>query len=60
MKVGDLVRHRNIIPIFVGVGVITCIDPEGIGDEQEVEVLWSDGECRNHSTCYLEVISESR
>ena len=43
------------------VGVITHIDPEEIGDSEEVLVLWNDEDgLVNHSTEYLEVISESR
>ena len=55
MKVGDLVRHDQGFT-----GIITCIDPEEIGDLDEVLVLWNDGDLSNHSVCYLEVISESR
>ena len=54
MKVGDLVRYVRHI------GVITHIDPEEIGDPEEVMVLWTDGDMSNASTRYLEVISESR
>ena len=57
MKVGDLVKFFNGC-----VGIITCVDPEGIGDTEEVEVVWTDAEgtiC-NHSAHFLEVISESR
>ena len=52
MQVGDLVRHKNH-PIF---GVITCIDPEQIGDIGEVEVLWNDGDVCNMSIYNLEVV----
>jgi hypothetical protein len=45
---------------IASVGIVTCIDPEELGDSNEVEVLWSDGDARNHSTRWLEVISESR
>lgn len=54
MRVGDLVRYGNHI------GIITYIDPEEIGDNEEVEVIWSDGDVSNASTRYLEVIGESR
>ena len=54
MKVGDLVSFRG------SVGVITCIDPEKLGDTQEVEVSWSDGDVGNMSCDMLEVINESR
>ena len=54
MKVGDLVRYVRHI------GVITHIDPEEIGDPEEVLVLWSDGDLCNHSMEYLEVVNESR
>ena len=54
MKVGDLVEFRG------SVGIITCIDPEEVGDKQEVEVAWSEGDAGNMSCSLLEVISESR
>ncbi len=64
MQVGDLVRHvytgrRN--PEGAPVGIVTHIDPEEIGDQEEVLVLWNDGDgLMNHSMEYLEVINESR
>ena len=58
MKVGDLVKyamgfHKGYI------GIVTCIDPEELGDLNEVEVVWHDGEVSNHSACFLETINES-
>ena len=50
MKVGDLVRVGDFI------GIITCIDPEEIGDDCEVEVAWNDGDVCNMSVYDLEVI----
>ena len=43
-------------------GIITCVDPEEIGDNDEVEVLWTSGfaDRSNHSTWQLEVLSENR
>ena len=59
MKVGDLVcLEAGIDPTLVG--VITHIDPEEIGDPEEVLVLWSDGDLCNHSMSCLEVIGEGR
>jgi len=55
MKVGDLVIFE--FDYIASVGIITCIDPEEIGRPDEVEVLWMDGDARNHSTIHLEVIS---
>ena len=52
MKVGDLVKYGNHF------GVVTCIDPEQIGDVEEVEVTWHDGDVGNHSSWFLEVVSE--
>ena len=52
MKVGDLVRYG--IPL----GIITCIAPEEIGDNEEGEVTWIDGDVGNASTRYLELVSE--
>jgi len=61
MKVGDLVKASDGIDCGENlVGIITCIDPEGINDEEEVEVLWNDGDRCNHSTWVLELINESR
>ena len=37
MKVGDLVRHDQGFT-----GIITCVDPEQVGDYDEVEVAWTD------------------
>ena len=54
MKVGDLVSFRGSI------GVITCIDPEEIGDTQEVEVSWSEGGWDIMTSHLLEVVNESR
>jgi len=54
VQVGDLVSFRGSI------GVITCIDPEEIGDIQEVEVSWSEGGVGNMSCYLLEVVNESR
>ena len=50
MQVGDLVKFRG------SVGVVTCIDPEEIGDTQEVEVSWSEGDVGNMSCGLLEVL----
>ena len=65
MKVGDLVMYRydRVKHIVVGspVGIVTHIDPEEIGDQEEVLVLWNDNQgLMNHSMKYLEVINESR
>jgi len=54
MKVGDLVRYGEYL------GIVTCIDPEEIGDNEQVEVSWTDGDVGNASTRYLEVVNESR
>ena len=51
MQVGDLVRHDQ-----GHIGIITCIDPEQIGDDDEVEVLWNDGDICNMSVWDLEVM----
>jgi len=55
MKVGDLVRHDQGF-----IGVITCIDPEEIGCNDEVEVVWTDGFVGNISVRHLGVINEDR
>ena len=54
MKIGDLVKYGSHI------GIITYIDPEEIGDNEEVEVTWSDGDVSNASTRYLAVVSEQQ
>ena len=63
MKVGDLVTiagsmERLGYPRCIG--IVTCIDPEEIGDNEEVEVKWTSGfhDCSNHSTWNLEMINE--
>ena len=48
MTVGDLVMYQYDLarqPILENapVGIVTHIDPEGIGDRQEVLVMWNDG-----------------
>ena len=53
MQVGDLVKQVS----WDGIGIVTCVDPEQIGDMEEVEVAWNDGDVSNHSTCYLEVLN---
>ena len=65
MKVGDLVMYKyDLVTLqrdHSPVGIITHIDPEEIGDSEEVLVLWNDEDgLVNHSTEYLEVISASR
>ena len=54
MKVGDLVRYGEYF------GIVTCIDPEKLGDNEEVEVTWHDGDVSNHSLWFLEAVSEGR
>ena len=60
MNVGDLVTFEFNPDDVSSLGIVTCIDPEELGDPKEVEVLWNDGDRRNHSTRWLEVISERR
>ena len=61
MKISDLVKAASWPDTGVAdVGLVTCVDPEEIGDKKEVEVTWMDGVRMNHSTRYLEVISEDR
>ena len=59
MQVGDLVRSKAGSYKFI-VGIVTCIDPEEIRETEDVKVAWSNGNVQNHSTYYLELISESR
>ena len=54
IKVGSLVKGGGFT------GIVTCVDPEEIGDKEEVEVAWLDGSKHNASVRYLEVINESR
>mgnify|MGYP003647727514 CR=1 FL=1 len=62
MKVGDLVRLTPFpgTPMKPNLGIVTYIDPEEIGDNEEVEVKWTSGfhDCSNHSTWNLEMINE--
>ena len=64
MKVGDLVTMRYSDHRYEGApkpkGIVVAVDPEGINDEEEVAVLWNDGDRCNHSTWVLELINESR
>tara|TARA_Y100001938_G_C8017642_1_gene393475 strand:- start:85 stop:285 length:201 start_codon:yes stop_codon:yes gene_type:complete len=66
MKVGDLVMYKYDLdrqPPVDGapVGIVSHIDPEEIGDQEEVLVWWSDdGALMNHSMEYLVVVNESR
>jgi hypothetical protein len=65
MKVGDLVtaawahgvERKAQQPVL---GIVLCIDPEEIGDNEEVEVMWVKGwtDRSNHSTENLRVVSE--
>ena len=52
IKVGSLVRWCDYT------GIVTCVDPEEIGDKEEVEVLWFEGDRTNASVRYLEVIND--
>jgi hypothetical protein len=52
IKVGSLVRWQGFI------GVVTHVDPEEIGDNEEVGVTWIDGDRTNASVRYLEVIND--
>ena len=66
MKVGDMVTIAGSMERLQRVprctGIITCIDPEELGDNNEVEVTWLTGfsDSSNHSTWSLEVVSEGR
>ena len=51
MKVGDLVRYGEYL------GIVTCIDPEELGNNEEVEVTWHDGDVANHSSWFLEAVN---
>ena len=62
VQVGDLVRAHGWPDMskYV-VGLVTCVDPEEIGDTNEVEVQWlEENRFLNHSADRLEVISGSR
>jgi len=65
MKVGDLVTiagsmERLGYPRCIG--IVTCLDPEEIGHNDEVAVRWTSGftDESNHSVWSLEVINASR
>ncbi len=59
MQVGDLVKMQ-FSPTYSVLGIVTCIDPEEIGDNEEVEVTWNDGDVGNASTWNLELVNASR
>jgi hypothetical protein len=52
IKTGSLVKWQGFT------GIVTCVDPEEIGDKEEVEVLWFEGDRTNASVRYLEVIND--
>jgi len=52
IKVGTLVKGGGFT------GIVTCVDPEEIGDNEEVEVMWLDGDRTNARTRFLEVIND--
>ena len=54
MQVGDLVRHDQGY-----ICTVTCIDPEQVGDDDEIEVHWNDGDVCIMSSWNVEVINES-
>ena len=58
MKVGDLVKQIS----WDGLGIVMCLDPNEIGDDDEAMVLWNDGDLcyHSHMAGLMEVISESR
>ena len=63
MKVGDLVTFEFNPAKVDSVGIVTCIHLGMLGGGElvatnEVEVLWNDGDSRNHSTIHLELLSE--
>lgn len=66
MRVGDLItltyEGEPLDSTGKAVGIVTCIDPEELGDDEEVEVWWIGHFTghSNHSTWNLEVISASR
>ncbi len=65
MKVGDLVTIAGSMERIAGprcLGIVVCIDPEEIGDNNEVAVRWTSGftDESNHSTWNLEIINENR
>jgi len=63
MKVGDLITltYEGEPLDDRAVGIVTCIDPEELGDDEEVEVWWIGHFTghSNHSTWNLEVISDA-
>ena len=54
IKTGSLVKWQGFT------GVVTCVDPEERGDNEEVEVMWLDGDTTLASVRYLKVLNESR
>ena len=56
MRVGDLVR--DIEGEYIG--IVTHIDPEEISDDDEVMVVWLDGDASYHPVEFLERLNENR
>ena len=58
MKVGDLVRLTPFpgTPMKPNLGIVTYIYM--FGDNEEVEVMWLDGDRTNARTRFLEVIND--
>ena len=54
MKAGDLVKYNECV------GIVTCIDPEELGEHFSAAVAWASGEMGSHSTYFLEVINEAK
>ncbi len=57
MKIGDIVGYIDeYTGVVTHIGIVDCIDPEEIGDPNEVLVVWNDGDESNHSVDCLELI----
>ena len=58
VKVGDIVGLLDFDceEVITHIGIVECIDPEEIGDPNEVLVVWNDGDESNHSIQCLEII----
>lgn len=56
MKVGDLVRDVE----GKYIGIVSHIDPEEIGDDDAVMVVWLDGDASWHTAEFLERLNENR
>ena len=55
MQVGTIVALVDFGRV-THIGIVECVDPEEVGDTEEVLVVWNDGDESYHSAWQLEVV----